>query len=128
MNKHFSQCQCCVLLLDSTKLLVKCPGCTNKPELKNQIKFPWYQKHILIIRDNPEIRTWIELIILAGYIGMVFLCWLEFSKITLNLPNPIKTIIAIIFTGWFGLVFGYLDAHQKLKTNPEFFLTPNFND
>lgn len=119
------RCQCCVLILSKSKLIVKCPDCVNRPKSNNlnhnQIQFPWYQKHILIIRDNPELRTRIELTMLVGYIGMVSLCWLELGKINLVLPNFVNLIIAIIFTGWFGLVVAYLDACQKLKTSPKFF-------
>lgn len=122
------QCQCGILLLSGKKLVVKCEYCKNKPDSTKICKFRWYEKHIVLLRDNPKFRLIVELIMLFGYIGLMILIYMELNKLTLTFNKMIHMVIAIIFSGWFCLVFGYIDACQKLKSYPKFYLEKNHNE
>jgi hypothetical protein len=124
-------CKCATLFLDNKKYLVKCNDCKNiigstdnelDGKSDNKYQFRWYEKHIEIQRDNPEIRMGIELLLLIGWAFMLGLCWLEWLKITSSFGNFTLNLIGTICTIWIILLFGYLDAYQKLCTNPKFFL------
>lgn len=122
------QCQCCILLLSGKKYVVKCENCKNKQDLTETIKFRWYEKHIVLLRDNPEFRLIVELIMLFGYVGFIILIYMQLNNLTLISNEMINRIIAMIFIGWFGLVFGYIDACQKLKSDSKFYLKKNYNE
>ena len=128
-------CNCAILFLDNKKYLVKCPNCKNKID-ENKIdeniidendistiyKFRWYEKHIVLMRDNPHLRTGIELLLLIGWIVLLIVCWIEWLKIVNLVGNFGHKIIGIGFTIWIVFLFGYLDSWQKLCQNPRFFL------
>ena len=122
------KCLCCTLIISGNKLLVKCENCKNKSPKNNLDHFKWYEKHIIIIRDNPDKRLIIELIILFGYIGMLILCYLEKCNLTFEFNKSLRLTLAIIFTGWFGLVYGYIYSFQKLKKEEKFFLTLDYSE
>lgn len=122
-------CQCCTFIISGKKLIAVCEDCKNNSNSEKKLtQFKWYEKYILIIRDDPEKRLFIELVILFGYIGMLILCYLEHCKLTFKFNSLFTTIIAIIFTGWFGLVFGYAYIYQILQKEEKFYLKLDHNE
>jgi hypothetical protein len=126
-------CNCAILFLDNKKYLVKCISCSNisnsidnksNNEINDEFKykFKWYEKHIEIYRDCPQIRMGVELILLIGWVFMLGLCWLQWLKITGTFGNFTLNMIGTICFFWIICLFGYLDSIQKLRTNSKYFL------
>lgn len=124
-------CNCAILFLDNKKYLVKCPNCKNKIDeniidennVSHKYKFRWYEKHVELIRDNPHLRTGVELLLLIGWTILLVICWFEWLKITSLFGNIVLNIIGTIFVIWLIILFCYLDTYQKLGKDPRFSLS-----
>jgi hypothetical protein len=91
--------------------------------MANQIsvKYKWYEFHIQLIRDYPEIRLEIELFCLV-VIGVWIICaYLDCIKLYDFKQNSlINKIISGFLMSSIVIIFGYLDVIDKLARNKKF--------
>lgn len=119
-------CKCCILFLNNKKYLVKCIECKNIPDEttnKTKYKFNWYEKHIELIRDYPDFRICVELILLIGFLLFAIMCWIDMIKKTYLIEKPFHIIIRSILIIWTIISYTYLVTIQKLKNNQKYFIS-----
>lgn len=127
------ECKCCIFNIQGITHLSQCEECKkqkksiNITNQTNQIpvkyKFKWYEFHIQLIRDYPEIRLWIELFCLVA-IGVWIICaYLDYIKfVDFKQECLINKIISGFLMSSVIIIFGYLDAIDKLARNKKFIL------
>ena len=128
------ECKCCVFGIQGIGYLSQCEECKkqkksiniiNITNQTNQIpvkyKFKWYEFHIQLIRDYPEIRLGIELFCLTAISVWIICAYLDYTKLyNFKYQCLINKIICGFLMSSIIIIFGYLDAIDKLARNKKF--------
>ena len=125
-------CNCGVFTLERKKYITKCEYCKNISPVNNnntnilpqtKINYHWYEKPIVMIRDNAEFRLFINLFCLVGYFVIVPLTYFDHWKIIIISKNKLLHTLFMMFVMPYVLVLFYnLYAMQELNKNKRYAL------
>jgi hypothetical protein len=126
------ECKCSVLTIGGVKYFVQCEKCKRNPNPNitsvptntntntdtDTNKFNWYERHILLIRDNPDFRLGLNLFCLFGYGLIYMIAYLHHFEIISYLNVKLLDIgYRIFLTIYVFVVFGYLYTIGELDKN-----------
>ena len=124
------ECKCCVFNIQGITYLSQCNECVKQKKTISitkltqvEYKFKWYELHIKIIRDYPEIRLGVEIYCMIS-ICIWFICaFLDYTQIVnFKQYNLISNIISGFLMLSVIFIFGYIDAINKLANDKKFIL------
>lgn len=121
-------CNCCIFNIQGITYLSQCEECEKQKKsinIINQIpdkyKFKWYEFHIKLIRNYPEIRLGFKLFCLVAFGVWIICAYVDYTKLyDFKQSLLINKIISGFLMFSVVIIFGYVDAIDKLAGNRTF--------
>jgi hypothetical protein len=106
-------CEFCKSGLDNITNSTNSTNITNSNHV-----YKWYNHHVVLLKNNPELRLGIELFCLIGFAIWLIIAYLQHCKIIDFNDNYYKYIrvgITSFLMFYTVILFTYLDALNKLN-------------
>lgn len=117
-------CECAIFAKDNAQYFIQCNECArNNTPLPTSLYYnsnvlnlntPWHLYHVKYIKNNSWIKKYLNIFCICGLIFWLGLCYNENAIKNLNSNSTIRLLITIFLTLYIIILFGYIDAINKL--------------